>query len=593
MKKEKAKTGIIQQVAVLSVFAVMFMGVATYFTQHEMSDRNVQKQMEMAASETAGEVTMALEEYPAEEWLIRYWYEHCDEMDIEYDTDYRTSTVTREKDRLLAQRHPDLQVRYASVEEIEALPAEDQKLYAEAAYSWLITRVNEIKQAHDVDYLFCVLTEEPYDQQFFLFSGADPGAIRGTEYEEVYPLGKTVSVSASQQEAMKNACENDEHLADAGAYVDYYSRLGTVDGHQVLIGMTYNLSDIKADVNTQTMKGTVYSVGQQIALLGICLAMIFLLVLQPLNSVEQNIRYYMQEKDGETVRKNLSQLEVRNEIGQLAEDVIDMTSEIDEHVSHIEKITAEREHLAAEMNMAARIQTNSLPNVFPPFPERKEFDIFASMDPAKEVGGDFYDFFMIDDDHLALLIADVSGKGVPAALFMMTSMILIHNAATDKLSPGTVLEFINNQICDRNPEEMFISIWMGVLEISTGKLIAANAGHEYPMVRYEDTFELLKDRHGFVIGGLKDMKYMEYTLQLQPGSRVFVYTDGLDEAMNGKLEKFGTARILDVLNSNPDATDEEMLSCMQKAVDVFTDGTEQFDDLTMMSFTWHGPAKTL
>ncbi len=593
MKKEKAKTGIIQQVAVLSVFAVMFMGVATYFTQHEMSDRNVQKQVEMAASETAGEVTMALEEYPAEEWLIRYWYEHCDEMDIEYDTDYRTSTVTREKDRLLAQRHPDLQVRYASAQEIDALPEEDQKLYAEAAYSWLITRVNEIKQAHDVDYLFCVLTEEPYDQQFFLFSGADPGAIRGTEYEEVYPLGKTVSVSASQQEAMKNACENDEHLADAGAYVDYYSRLGTVDGHQVLIGMTYNLSDIKADVSTQTMKGTVYSVGQQIALLGICLAMIFLLVLQPLNSVEQNIRYYMQEKDGETVRKNLSQLEVRNEIGQLAEDVINMTSEIDEHVSHIEKITAEREHLAAEMNMAARIQTNSLPNVFPPFPERKEFDIFASMDPAKEVGGDFYDFFMIDDDHLALLIADVSGKGVPAALFMMISMILIHNAATDKLSPGTVLEFINNQICDHNPEEMFISIWMGVLEISTGKLTAANAGHEYPMVRYEDTFELLKDRHGFVVGGLRDMKYIEYTLQLQPGSRVFVYTDGLDEAMNGKFEKFGTARILDVLNSNPDATDEEMLSCMQKAVDVFTDGTEQFDDLTMMSFTWHGPAKTL
>ncbi len=593
MKKEKAKTGIIQQVAVLSVFAVMFMGVATYFTQHEMSDRNVQKQVEMAASETAGEVTMALEEYPAEEWLIRYWYEHCDEMDIEYDTDYRTSTVTREKDRLLAQRHPDLQVRYASAQEIDALPEEDQKLYAEAAYSWLITRVNEIKQAHDVDYLFCVLTEEPYDQQFFLFSGADPGAIRGTEYEEVYPLGKTVSVSASQQEAMKNACENDEHLADAGAYVDYYSRLGTVDGHQVLIGMTYNLSDIKADVSTQTMKGTVYSVGQQIALLGICLAMIFLLVLQPLNSVEQNIRYYMQEKDGEMVRKNLSQLEVRNEIGQLAEDVINMTSEIDEHVSHIEKITAEREHLAAEMNMAARIQTNSLPNVFPPFPERKEFDIFASMDPAKEVGGDFYDFFMIDDDHLALLIADVSGKGVPAALFMMISMILIHNAATDKLSPGTVLEFINNQICDHNPEEMFISIWMGVLEISTGKLTAANAGHEYPMVRYEDTFELLKDRHGFVVGGLRDMKYIEYTLQLQPGSRVFVYTDGLDEAMNGKFEKFGTARILDVLNSNPDATDEEMLSCMQKAVDVFTDGTEQFDDLTMMSFTWHGPAKTL
>lgn len=592
MKKEKAKTGIIQQVAVLSVFAVMFMGVATYFTQHEMSDRNVQKQVEMAASETAGEVTMALEEYPAEEWLIRYWYEHSDEMDIEYDTDYRTSTATKEKDRLLVQRNPDLQARYASVKEIDALPAEDQKLYAEAAYSWLITRVNEIKQAHDVDYLFCVLTEEPYDQQFFLFSGADPGAVRGTAYEEVYPLGKTVTVSASQQEAMKNACENDEHLADAGAYVDYYSRLCTVDGYQVLIGMTYNLSDIKADIRTQTLKGTVYSVGQQIALLGICLSMIFLLVLQPLNSVEQNIRYYMQEKDGETVRKNLSELEVRNEIGQLAEDITNMTSEIDDHVSHIEKITAEREHLAAEMNMAARIQSNSLPNVFPPFPERREFDIFASMDPAKEVGGDFYDFFMIDDDHLALLIADVSGKGVPAALFMMTSMLLIHNAATDNLSPGNVLEFINNQICDHNPEEMFISIWMGVLEISTGKLTAANAGHEYPMIRYEDSFELLKDKHGFVIGGLRDMKYKEYTLQLQPGSRVFVYTDGLDEAMNGKFEKFGTARILDVLNSNPDVTDDEMLSCMQKAVDVFTDGTEQFDDLTMMSFTWHGPEKT-
>ena len=206
------------------------------------------------------------------------------------------------------------------------------------------------------------------------------------------------------------------------------------------------------------------------------------------------------------------------------------------------------------------------------------------MMPAKEVGGDFYDFFLIDDDHLGLVMADVSGKGIPAALFMMMSRIMINSAASSGISPGRVLKRVNEKICENNDAQMFVTVWLGVLTISTGQILAANAGHEYPMLRKADgTFELIEDAHSFVVGGMDGVRYKEYSLTLERGGTLFLYTDGLTEATNEDYELFGTDRILEALNADPDISSRKLLQNMNTAVDAFVGKAEQADDLTMMA----------
>ena len=245
--------------------------------------------------------------------------------------------------------------------------------------------------------------------------------------------------------------------------------------------------------------------------------------------------------------------------------------------------------LEYELNLATRIQEDMLPNVFPPFPERKEFDIYASMTPAKEVGGDFYDFFLIDNDHLCMVIADVSGKGVPAALFMMAAKIIISDNAMMGKTPAQILTDTNALICANNREEMFVTVWLGILEISTGKMTASNAGHEYPVLKRQNgDFEFFKDKHGFVIGGMEGIKYKDYEIDLEPGSSLFLYTDGVPEAENAKGEMFGAERMLSALNRRKDESPEQIIKSVKTAVDGFVDKNEQFDDLTMLCFKYEG-----
>ena len=243
-------------------------------------------------------------------------------------------------------------------------------------------------------------------------------------------------------------------------------------------------------------------------------------------------------------------------------------------------LALEKERIAAELSLATRIQLSALPKEFP---KREKFHVYASMTPAKEVGGDFYDFFMMDEDHLGLVIADASGKGVPAALFMMVSSALIRNAAMGEYSPAKVLMTVNHQLCTRTQEEMFVTVWMGVLEVSTGRLTAANAGHEYPILkRPGKSFELFKDRHGLVLGAMDGVRYREYEIQMEPGTKLFVYTDGLSEATNASTVQFGTDRTIDALRGREDGSPEELVGAVLDAVEAFVADAPQFDDLTML-----------
>ncbi len=309
-------------------------------------------------------------------------------------------------------------------------------------------------------------------------------------------------------------------------------------------------------------------------------------IVKPLDTITQRISELSEEnlefKMEDTYRTG-------DEIQVLAESFAMISHKTVEYVGQVQRVTAEKERISTELHMANQIQESMLPSIFPAFPERKEFDIYATMAPAKEVGGDFYDFFLIDKDHLCIVIADVSGKGVPAALFMMASKIILQSCAMLGSSPAEILVKTNEAICSNNRMEMFVTVWLGILEISTGKLVAANAGHEYPALLKDGRFDLLRDKHGFVIGGLRKVRYKEYTIQLQPGDKLFLYTDGLAEATDSHEELFGTDRMLTALNQLPGGTPYDIINNMNKHVDQFVGSAEQFDDLTMLCMEYKGP----
>jgi len=276
----------------------------------------------------------------------------------------------------------------------------------------------------------------------------------------------------------------------------------------------------------------------------------------------------------------------------LAESFANLSAKTLEYVDAVKKVTSEKERISAELNVATEIQASQLPRLFPPFPQRGEFDIYASMNPAKEVGGDFYDFFLIDEDHIALVMADVSGKGVPAALFMMVSRVLIKSHLQSGESPGEVLKSVNNQLCEGNNAGFFVTVWLAVLEISTGKGIAANAGHEHPALRRADgSYELVVYRHSMAVATMEDIPFREHEFRLFPGDCVFVYTDGVTEATNSDKELFGTDRMLAALNKDPNASPVQTLQNVMEGIHAFVGQAEQFDDITMMCVKYRGPKR--
>ena len=299
------------------------------------------------------------------------------------------------------------------------------------------------------------------------------------------------------------------------------------------------------------------------------------------------------EKDAMTISGgNLDyRAEVRSndEIGDLANSFNQMAASLNQYVKDLTKVTAEKERIGAELNVATQIQADMLPRIFPAFPDRSEFDLYAVMDPAKEVGGDFYDYFMVDDDHIALVMADVSGKGVPAALFMVIAKTLIKSRAQMGDSPAEILNNVNEQLCEGNEAELFVTVWLAVIEISTGKGLAANAGHEHPVIRRAGgKYELVQYRHSPAVAAIQGVHFREHSFELHPGDSLFVYTDGVPEATNADNQMFGTERMLDVMNRDPLAAPRPLLQTVWKEIDIFVGDAPQFDDITMLNFQYRG-----
>ena len=262
------------------------------------------------------------------------------------------------------------------------------------------------------------------------------------------------------------------------------------------------------------------------------------------------------------------------QISQSGRNMIDRQKELSEESARIE----------SELNLARGIQKDMLPSTFPAFPEHKEIDIFANMIPAKEVGGDFYDMFLIDDDHLAVTIADVSGKGVPAALIMMISRTLIKNTALNKYSVDEAFYKVNNLMCEDNTVNNFVTSWFGILDLKTGNMEYVNAGHNAPLIykKKNKKFEFIKDKPNLVLAAMENTKYTKHELKLEPGDRLFLYTDGVVEATSVNKELYGDDRLYNYLNSNINKTLNDTIKDLKMDIDNFVGEEKQFDDITML-----------
>ena len=531
------------------------------------------------------------------QWFLDYWETHYEEMD------YLTPEESNDPEKAQAwfDDHEEALKFFvddfdgnSSRDKIESLDENAQKLLAETVYS-SVSSVAALRAGQSVknDVLqYGIYKYIGDDQTFIYFSSTDePG--------QKAPIGRIEKFTLSKHPVISKLLETGEdpvkveHIVDRASGKDYLYAAWPIrlNGKVAAIaGVTYPWEETKHDLLNRLYQTGGRTLIYLIAADVLLLIMLYFMLIKPVKKLQTGIRDYSKDKDSEAVGSGLVKVNKRkDEIGALSKDVTDLTKEIDRYVDEIVNLAEEKAAVGAELSVATKIQAEMLPCTFPPFPDRTEFEIYASMTPAKEVGGDFYDFFMIDDDHLALVMADVSEKGVPAALFMVVSRTLIKMKAQTCQSPKAVIEQVNNSLYETNPSGMFVTVWLGIMEISTGKIIATNAGHEYPVMRPADgEFELIKDKHGMMVGCMPDIKYFEYEMQIEKGGCLFLYTDGVPEATDANKCLFGTDRMLDALNKAPKASPEELLNNVKAATDEFVGEAPQFDDLTMLAIVWNG-----
>jgi len=299
--------------------------------------------------------------------------------------------------------------------------------------------------------------------------------------------------------------------------------------------------------------------------------------------------YFKTKNKIESVHKLKKYITNDDSIGLLANSFITLYDKIRTNLNQLQITTSEKEKFETEFDVASRIQSNMLPKNFDELAKNESFEIYANMKPAREVGGDFYDYFKIDEDNVYFVIGDVSGKGIPSTLFMVKTMYLIENHAKFNEDLSQAIEKVNNLAYERNDEELFVTIWLGKLNLKTGKLSYVNAGHNQPLIKHDsNNFEYLKTHPNLVIGGMEGIQYNEHEINLNAGDMIFLYTDGVTEANDNYKEFYGKNRLKETINENKNKKLNDILNEITKDIDKFCNNSEQYDDITMLIIKYNG-----
>ena len=447
------------------------------------------------------------------------------------------------------------------------------------------------KQAMGLRYFYVVVPEA--DKQVYIWDSGEPGEegvcdLR-TEEEYFSERANVIMHAAFAKDAPHTivVTRTKQYGYIASAYVAILDKAGAP---AALASVDVSMDEIDAQINGMIL----ISAGIAVGVLLLCLIgywwYVRRLVIEPVDTLAGAARSFTSEREhGKGLVMDKVRIVSKDEIGDLYAAMTKMELDMTRYLDNLRTVTAERERVGAELNVARQIQADMLPSVFPAFPGRRDFDIYATMTPAKEVGGDFYDFFLVDDTHLAMVIADVSGKGVPAALFMVIAKTLIKNRTLAGGTPAQILADVNDQLCEGNVAQLFVTVWLGILDLTTGKGVAANAGHEHPAIRRKGgSFELVEYRHSPAVATMEGMRFREHGFELRPGDTLFVYTDGVTEATDAKPSLYGDTRLLGALNGARGGSLRDLLLAVKADIDAFAGGVPQFDDITMLAIEYRG-----
>ena len=424
-------------------------------------------------------------------------------------------------------------------------------------------------------------------------------SVQGNVSVNLIDPDEDLSYISSYEESPKEfaAYQSNVHIEPTVSTTEYgwlcsaYEPILDSKGNSVaLLGVDIDMNEVMDERRIFLIDMLLFAGVLMIVAVAVSIVLMRKMATKPLSMLSQATMGFVDGEKGYT-KDDVICLPIRSkdEIGDLYREIRTMEGRMVEYLDNLTHITAEKERISAELNIATQIQADMLPRIFPPFPDRHEFDLYATMDPAKEVGGDFYDFFLVDDDHICLVMADVSGKGVPAALFMVIAKTLIKNRAQMGDSPAEILTNVNEQLCQGNDAELFVTVWLAVIQLSTGQGVAANAGHEHPVIKRKNgQYEMVVYRHSPAVATMDGIRFREHAFELKPGDNLFVYTDGVPEATNSHNELFGTDRMLSALNRDPNANPHDLLQTVRSDIDAFVGTAPQFDDITMLSFQYDG-----
>ena len=536
------------------------------------------------------------------EYLVDYWVSHTDEIDLTLNSE---EILEIGDDDIL--NNPD---RVASKEDFEKLSEKSQVIYAKLQKTYVQSILASACQSNGYENLYCIVPQKDgkgfiiaddiffdiYDNDYSASTISDATSIIKDDQPKdgFYDFGDIIDFKVEDIDGLKEAIDEKadktvfekEVRGSEATYVGYQPFYDSNGKCLFIVVAEYDWSSVYSALMDKDLRSFIINMTIGLVITaGLILICLYFVAVRPLKKVGAAVDTYMESKNSGDVEDSLEHLNSRNEIGVLANNIKDMTKEIDKYTADNIALATEKAKVKTELDMANAIQTQSL---IKEFPKSEVFDVFASMKPAKEVGGDFFDVFDVDENRVAFVIADVSGKGMPAALMMMASMTSIRNYTMSGDNPADILKNVNEQMVSRDVADMFVTAWIGILDKKTGILYEGNAGHEYPALKTEGRFELIKERHSPVLGAMPGIKFREKETQLKKGDAIFVYTDGVPEATNSDVKMFGVERMIEALNKKPDASPARLLDTVKSAVDEFVGDAEQFDDLTMLCIRYLG-----
>jgi len=581
--------------SLLKKFALMFIGFVviamilnvafSYYNQTQEINKRFINNLENTAEYVMNLMSVDGQEVST---LKGYFMENYENMDIPLDYNGDYTVAFKKYNAAMAEKYPGKTLFHNIA--FDELDADTQYLWAIAIYEKWLNTFEKARDSAELKYAYFIYAVSNEEMQYMI----DGVRLEKEDKPGFIDLGFTGVIDKSTHENMWKTW-NDKTLTKSvdsikNEFGNTYTYYYPVEYDGSLVGLVCTEADIDLTQGLiDSAVGTQSLIFLLVLVISSLLIMIFIStsVLKRISQLDRNIQAYSETKNPE-INDIVKKYVVKNsdEISNLGSNFTEMTSELEDYMINLQTVTAENEKISTELGVASDIQHSMLPQISS---KDKRYDIFGKMDPAKEVGGDFYDYFMVDEDHAAIIIADVSGKGVPAALFMVIAKTMLKNNVMRGLPVDEAFTLTNNQLGEGNTNELFVTAWLGIIDLNTGVMDYVEAGHDNPIIVHSDgkILEVTPKAKRMPLAAWEGMKFIANQIQLQPNDTIVLYTDGVPEATNASDELYGMDRYRNILTKCNNKTPKEVLDTIRNDVDEFVGEAPQFDDLTMLAFKWN------